>query len=103
MPCGVGTVMRIASISKSLTATAVARVWENGKLDLDAPVQKYVPEFPEKQFERKDVRYNFQEYMFYHNAVECLILTGQNVLLHTHSAAALTVMLAARFILMCSF
>lgn len=55
VPCGVGTVMRIASISKSLTATAVARVWEDGRLDLDAPVQKYVPEFPEKQFEGKDV------------------------------------------------
>ncbi|TSM52310.1 Serine beta-lactamase-like protein LACTB, mitochondrial [Bagarius yarrelli] len=56
VPCDVGTVMRIASISKSLTATAVARVWEDGKLDLDAPVQKYVPEFPEKQFEGKDVK-----------------------------------------------
>ncbi|KAF5907484.1 serine beta-lactamase-like protein LACTB, mitochondrial isoform X2, partial [Clarias magur] len=55
VPCDVGTVMRIASISKSLTATAVARVWEDGKLDLDAPVQKYVPEFPEKQFEGMDV------------------------------------------------
>ncbi|XP_058264910.1 serine beta-lactamase-like protein LACTB, mitochondrial isoform X1 [Hemibagrus wyckioides] len=55
VPCDVGTVMRIASISKSLTATAVARVWEDGRLDLDAPVQKYVPEFPEKQFEGKDV------------------------------------------------
>ncbi|KAI5627023.1 serine beta-lactamase-like protein LACTB, mitochondrial [Silurus asotus] len=53
--CGEGTVMRIASISKSLTATAVARAWEDGKLDLDAPVQKYVPEFPEKQFEGKNV------------------------------------------------
>lgn len=65
VPCGVGTVMRIASISKSLTATAVARVWEDGRLDLDAPVQKYVPEFPEKQFEGKDVRYNFQEYIYF--------------------------------------
>ncbi|XP_060770827.1 serine beta-lactamase-like protein LACTB, mitochondrial isoform X2 [Neoarius graeffei] len=55
VPCGVGTVMRIASISKSLTAAAVARVWEDGKLELDAPVQKYVPEFPVKQFEGKDV------------------------------------------------
>lgn len=65
MPCGVGTVMRIASISKSLTAAAVARVWEDGKLELDAPVQKYVPEFPVKQFEGKDVRYNVQEYFFF--------------------------------------
>ncbi|XP_043980166.1 serine beta-lactamase-like protein LACTB, mitochondrial isoform X3 [Gambusia affinis] len=48
-------VMRIASISKSLTTAAAARLCEEGKLDLDAPVQKYVPEFPQKQFDGKDV------------------------------------------------
>ncbi|KAG7473407.1 hypothetical protein MATL_G00095530 [Megalops atlanticus] len=55
VPCRPETVMRIASISKPLTAAAVARLWEEGRLDLDAPVQKYVPEFPEKQFEGEDV------------------------------------------------
>lgn len=39
---------RIASISKALTSAAVARLVEDGRLDLDAPVQKYVPSFPEK-------------------------------------------------------
>ncbi|XP_066525318.1 serine beta-lactamase-like protein LACTB, mitochondrial isoform X2 [Hoplias malabaricus] len=53
--CGPDTVMRIASISKPLTAAAAGRIWEEGKLDLDAPVQKYVPEFPEKQFDGEDV------------------------------------------------
>ncbi|XP_077591227.1 serine beta-lactamase-like protein LACTB, mitochondrial [Stigmatopora nigra] len=48
--CGPETVMRIASISKSLTSAAAARLCEQGKLDLDAPVQKYIPEFPQKQF-----------------------------------------------------
>ncbi|MBN3301350.1 LACTB protein, partial [Amia calva] len=47
--------MRIASISKPLTATALARLWEEGKLDLDVPVQTYVPEFPEKEFEGEPV------------------------------------------------
>lgn len=47
--------MRIASISKPLTAAAIARLWEEGKINLDAPVQKYVPEFPEKQFEGEKV------------------------------------------------
>nr|XP_061812800.1 serine beta-lactamase-like protein LACTB, mitochondrial [Nerophis lumbriciformis] len=51
LPCGPETVMRIASISKSLTSAAAARLCEEGKLDLDAPVQKYVPEFPQKQFD----------------------------------------------------
>lgn len=55
VPCSPDTVMRIASISKPLTAAAAARLWEEGKLDLDAPVQKYVPEFPEKTFEGEAV------------------------------------------------
>ena len=40
--------IRIASISKSLTSAAVGQLVEQGKLDLDAPVQKYVPTFPTK-------------------------------------------------------
>lgn len=49
--CKPETVLRIASISKPLTMVAIAKLWEEGKLDLDAPVQKYVPEFPEKEYE----------------------------------------------------
>ena len=39
---------RTASIGKSMTATAAMQLWEQGKLDLDAPIQKYCPRFPEK-------------------------------------------------------
>uniref|UniRef100_A0A8C3N9J3 Beta-lactamase-related domain-containing protein n=1 Tax=Geospiza parvula TaxID=87175 RepID=A0A8C3N9J3_GEOPR len=53
--CKPETVMRVASISKCLTMMAVAKLWEEGKLDLDAPVQKYVPEFPEKVYEGEKV------------------------------------------------
>ena len=42
------TRFRIGSISKSLTAAAVAQLVQQGRLDLDAPVQEYVPSFPEK-------------------------------------------------------
>jgi len=42
------TKFRIASISKPVTATALMQLVEEGKIDLDAPVQKYVPTFPEK-------------------------------------------------------
>ena len=42
------TQFRIGSVSKPLTATAIAQLFETGKLDLDAPVQRYVPSFPEK-------------------------------------------------------
>ena len=44
------TRFRIGSISKSLTAAAVGQLVEAKKLDLDAPVQKYVPAFPKKRF-----------------------------------------------------
>src|ERR1035441_8626059 len=43
------TLFRLASISKSLTATAAMQLWERGQLDLDAPVQKYCSAFPQKQ------------------------------------------------------
>src|SRR5215469_8228932 len=42
------TKFRIGSISKTLTSVAVMQLVEAGKLDLDAPVQKYVPSFPDK-------------------------------------------------------
>src|SRR5438552_4211155 len=41
---------RIGSVSKPLTAAAVALLYEQGKLDLDAPVQRYVPAFPTKPY-----------------------------------------------------
>lgn len=53
--CHRGTVMRIASISKSMTMAVVAKLWEQGKLDFDKPVQQYVPQFPEKTFDGKKV------------------------------------------------
>lgn len=53
--CTPDTVMRIASISKPLTAVALLQLWQKGKLDLDAPVQTYVPDFPHKTFENKPV------------------------------------------------
>ena len=43
-----GTQFRIGSVSKPLTADAVAQLYERGKLDLDVPVQRYVPSFPTK-------------------------------------------------------
>ena len=49
--CTPHTVMRIASISKCLTAVAAMQLWEDGLLDLDSPVQFYVPEFPCKTYD----------------------------------------------------
>lgn len=42
------TVYRFGSVSKAMTAVAVLRLAEEGRLDLSAPVQRYCPSFPEK-------------------------------------------------------
>jgi CubicO group peptidase (beta-lactamase class C family) len=44
------TVFRTASVAKPMTATAVMQLVESGKLDLDAPIRKYCPAFPEKNW-----------------------------------------------------
>ena len=44
------TRFRIASISKPMTAVAIAQLVEAGRLDVDLPVQTYVPAFPEKRW-----------------------------------------------------
>jgi len=48
VPAWPTTKFRIGSVSKSLTSAALMKLVEEGKLDLDAPVQKYVPSFPDK-------------------------------------------------------
>jgi serine beta-lactamase-like protein LACTB len=40
------TRFRLASVSKSFTGVTAALLWEAGALDLDAPIQRYLPEFP---------------------------------------------------------
>jgi len=49
-PATSSTLFRLGSLSKPITATALLQLWEHGKLDLDAPVQKYCPAFPQKEW-----------------------------------------------------
>lgn len=49
VPATSQTLYRLASVSKSMTAVAAMQLSEKGKLDLDAPVQKYCPAYPEKE------------------------------------------------------
>jgi serine beta-lactamase-like protein LACTB, mitochondrial len=42
------TLFRLGSVSKPITAVAALQLSERGKLDLDAPVQRYCPSFPQK-------------------------------------------------------
>ena len=44
------TRFRLGALSKPLTSTAAALLHDRGRLDLDAPVQRYVPAYPSKQW-----------------------------------------------------
>lgn len=48
--CTSATKFRTASIAKSMTAVLVMKLAEEGKLDPDASVRQYVPEFPKKRW-----------------------------------------------------
>ena len=45
VPAGNDTIYRIASITKQFTAAAILRLVEQGRVDLDADITKYIPEF----------------------------------------------------------
>ena len=46
VPMSVKTKMRIGSVAKPFTAAALMRLYEQGKIDLDADVRTYVPAWP---------------------------------------------------------
>ena len=50
MPVTPRTQFRLGSVSKTLTAAAVALLHERGRIDLDAPVQTYVSAYPQKRW-----------------------------------------------------
>jgi CubicO group peptidase (beta-lactamase class C family) len=45
VPVTAGTLFHIGSSSKSMAATAVMQLVEQGRVDLDAPLSRYVPQF----------------------------------------------------------
>lgn len=49
VPARADTAYRLASVTKSITAVAVMQLVEKGKIDLNAPVNKYCAAYPEKQ------------------------------------------------------
>ncbi len=48
VPATADTMYRLGSVSKPLTAVAIMQLVERGKIDLDAQVQRYCPQFPHK-------------------------------------------------------
>ena len=51
VPATAEMLIRTGSIAKPISAAAALTLVDSGKLDLDAPVQKYCPTFPRKQWE----------------------------------------------------
>lgn len=49
-PVRINSKFRIGSISKTLTTLAIAKLIENGQLNLSDDIRKYVPYFPEKKY-----------------------------------------------------
>ena len=51
-------IFRIASMTKAITSIAVIKLWEEGKIGLDDPIEKYIPEFKDtkilKSFNQED-------------------------------------------------
>lgn len=50
VPIGPGTIFHVASVSKQFTAMAIALLAQEGKVDLDDPVQKYVGDLHEFEY-----------------------------------------------------
>ena len=50
VPATTETGFRIGSVSKTLTAAAVVLLHQRGQLDIDVPIQQYVPTFPDKGY-----------------------------------------------------
>jgi CubicO group peptidase (beta-lactamase class C family) len=49
-PAKAESAYRLASITKSMTAVGLLRLYEQGKINLDAELQSYVPYFPKKKY-----------------------------------------------------
>lgn len=47
VPCQTETINRIASVTKTMTAVAALQLVEAGKLDLDAFIETYLPDYPQ--------------------------------------------------------
>lgn len=50
LPARPESMYRMASVAKPMTAVAILKLVDAGKIDLDAEVQTYVPYFPKKKF-----------------------------------------------------
>ncbi|XP_065324284.1 serine beta-lactamase-like protein LACTB, mitochondrial isoform X1 [Gordionus sp. m RMFG-2023] len=75
--------MRIASISKPVTLTILAKLMENDKISLDESIQKYVPNFPKKYVNNENINITLRQIVSHisgirHYDKECKEITRNN-------------------------
>ncbi len=63
-----GTVFRIASMSKSFAALAILQLRDDGRLELDAPAEAYVPELASLQYATSDAPRIIVRHLLTHSA-----------------------------------
>src|SRR5207302_7018884 len=56
-PMSPDTLMLWMSSVKPVTAVAIAQMWERGKLELDDPVARHIPEFGARDKDRVTIRH----------------------------------------------
>lgn len=96
------TKFRVGSVAKPMTSVAIGLLVESGRLDLDAPIQRYVPSFPVKDEGAITTRllgghlagirhYNSQEENFildhYENVVDALAIFADDPLVNAPGEA----------------
>ncbi|KAI1706290.1 beta-lactamase domain-containing protein [Ditylenchus destructor] len=68
-PCTPHTVMRIASISKSVTSAIAGKLIQSGKLDVDKSIYEYLPDFPKKKVDGEEVDITMRQLMSHMSGV----------------------------------
>ena len=58
VPCTPDTVMKLASISKPISATILAKEWELCQFDLDSDIGSYVPDWSKHDWESEKVGFS---------------------------------------------
>lgn len=74
------TVYRMGSISKVLTAMAIMQLVENSKIELDAPVTRYLPEFSMKSRGKATDAITVRQLLTHHSGVPTDLMKGADTL-----------------------